>query len=66
VKGLGKDASNEQKAATVTRIIDEKASAGQFDDCNFSPSDRRKAAHFFLDVLETNDHERVKNYPHGN
>ncbi len=65
VTGLGKNAAYEEKAETVTRIIDEKARSGQLDDCSFTPAMQRRTAHAFLDILGTLDYERVKNYPHG-
>ena len=65
VKGLGNSSSYEEKLAVVFRIIREKTSEGQFDECNLTESMRTRAAHVFMDVLSQNDYERVKNYPHG-
>lgn len=65
VTGLGRNATYEEKASTVTRIIDEKAKSGQLDDCSFTPAMQKRTAHVFLDALGTIDYERVKNYPHG-
>lgn len=65
VTGLGKDATVGQKAATIARIIQEKADDSQFDDCSFTGSMRARVAHVFMDVLSKNDYERVPNYPHG-
>ncbi len=65
VKGLGSDADSEQKAAVISRIIQEKADEGQFDECKLVGSMRTRVAHVFMDVLSKNDYERVKDYPHG-
>lgn len=65
VKGLGSAASYENKAAVISRIIQEKADEGQFDQCELTGSMRTRAAHVFMDVLSQIDYERVKNYPHG-
>ena len=66
VRGLGNTASYEEKAAVVSRIIQEKADEGQFDQCKLTGSMQTRAAHVFMDVLNQNDYERVKDYPYGN
>lgn len=65
VKGLGNTASYEEKAAVVSRIMQEKADEGQFDQCELTGSMRTRAAHVFMEVLSQSDYERVKDYPHG-
>ncbi|MCP4647771.1 MAG: HDIG domain-containing protein, partial [bacterium] len=64
VKGLGNEATSEQRAAVITRIIQEKTDEGQFDDCKLTSPMRTRVAHIFMDQLSKTD-ERVKNYPHG-
>lgn len=63
--GLGSGASEEERTLTVTRILRESEESGQFDDCCFSPSERRRAVSIFLDVIGSKNYERVKNFPHG-
>ena len=64
VIGLGNEASSEEKATLISRIIQEKTNEGQFDECKLTESMLRRVAHVFLDKLTITE-ERVINYPHG-
>lgn len=63
--GLGGGASEDDRTLAVTGILRESEESGQFDDCCFPPSERRRAVSIFLDVIGAKNYERVKNFPHG-
>ncbi|MCK5786629.1 MAG: HDIG domain-containing protein [Candidatus Sabulitectum sp.] len=65
VIGLGNEASSEEQAVLISRIIQERSDEGQFDECKLTESMLRRVAHVFLDKLTITE-ERVSNFPHGN
>jgi hypothetical protein len=60
-----RDVSPEKVTETVKRIIEEKDSEGQFDECHITRAQIRKITEVFLQVLRGRFHERVVDYPHG-
>lgn len=65
VKGLGREATDGEISLRVAGILKESEESGQFDECSFPPSERRRATSIFLSTIGSKNYERVKNFPHG-
>jgi cyclic-di-AMP phosphodiesterase PgpH len=60
-ENLTRDQKAERIRRTIEMMIDEK----QLEDCSLSITQLNRVTHAFLDVIEAEDYDRVKDYPDG-